>query len=1027
VSELWEVLAADDVIREAVGSSTSDYLMGALLGVNNSADRTDESDLAVILEAVALEVGGVERQSAFSQAFALRRATFDRTRSSELDDLAALAHLACDGFLAGRIADTIMILRAAEVPLPAAASSSADELAYALIVKSLRAFLLLGRRSGGWEDVKAASAEIRELKALHEGLVGEEGEATFELAGRLLVGFNLARIVEIAAEYTTSGTPQNPSLALDRHRENLARLDALGSSGEHSLTVRLVVAACYTLVSSSIWQGTALLGRGIRDFVSSLADSARPDPLLQLWPSQRRALQSHLLDPARRAVVVQMPTSAGKTLLAEFSAIQSLALDDQSTVAYVVPTRALVNQVTQSLRRDLSVLGLDVEAAIPIVEIDPTEDRLLRDRVHVLVSTPEKLDLLIRSAHPSVSNISLVVVDEAHNLADKGRGARLEFMLATVKRERAQTRFLLLTPFVPNADELARWLGDDADSVIVTSWRPNERVAVTAHWEKRVRGPYELMLTSLAAGGNVDLEAGHRVVIAAVSDQDPPKRGKTAVTVSLSVEMQTRGTVLVLARGRGTAETRAKEIAAQLDERPLSRLARATVDYAVLELGESHPLPGLMRRGVAFHHAGLPNELRHLIELLVSQGDIDVITGTTTLAQGMNFPIRTVVVETLGKSLGFGRGYEPLTYSEFWNIAGRAGRALKDPLGVVAFPTGTAAERRDVAAFLDRPSQRVESSLATSSTPQGIEDSPFDLGTVRKSPDLAAFAQYLVHAARGGHSIGAEELEDLLRASLAFAQSEMHGGAVASALRAAAQRYSASLGEESPGLLALADGTGFSLASTKYLSALASATPELRSPQAWDTDSLFGDDLSTLTAVVGLLAEVPEMQHLGLTDDSGGMNASRVAGVIRDWVRGASLEDIGREWFAFVGDAAEERTEAASEYVFQKLVGQVPWGMAALQALMSPSDGESLSRQSVPALVYYGVATPDAALMRMAGVPRGAAGALGALWAQSGQAGESFKAVRSWIAGLTQDEWAQLPGTRSNESLRVVWGALSGI
>ncbi len=62
------------------------------------------------------------------------------------------------------------------------------------------------------------------------------------------------------------------------------------------------------------------------------------------------------------------------------------------------------------------------------------------------------------------------MVDEAHNIGEGSRGARTELLLATMKRERSGTRFLLLTPFIPNAGDLAAWL-DNSDSVISVNAR----------------------------------------------------------------------------------------------------------------------------------------------------------------------------------------------------------------------------------------------------------------------------------------------------------------------------------------------------------------------------------------------------------------------------------------------------------------------------------------------------------------------------------------------------------------------------
>ena len=152
---------------------------------------------------------------------------------------------------------------------------------------------------------------------------------------------------------------------------------------------------------------------------------------------------------------------SGETLLAEFHMLQTKVNVPEAWIAYLVPTRALVNQVTVRLRRDLASLGLKVEQASPALEVDVFEDELLQVAdFDVLVTTPEKLDLLVRSGQtalqPGGRLLGLVVADEAHNLGQGERGLRMELLLALLNRESPDTHFLLLTPFVPNADELAR-------------------------------------------------------------------------------------------------------------------------------------------------------------------------------------------------------------------------------------------------------------------------------------------------------------------------------------------------------------------------------------------------------------------------------------------------------------------------------------------------------------------------------------------------------------------------------------------
>lgn len=165
-------------------------------------------------------------------------------------------------------------------------------------------------------------------------------------------------------------------------------------------------------------------------------------------------MQQNLFDVYANASIVQMPTSAGKTMLAEFNIVLTKSLRKDAKVVYVVPSRALVNQVYFDLRKDLSAIGFNVERTSSASEIDPTEaDFLIADDVDVIVSTPEKLDLLIRRSHPSVEDVSLFIIDEAHTIENGERGARLELLIAMLRRERPNAKYMLLSPFLPGNTE----------------------------------------------------------------------------------------------------------------------------------------------------------------------------------------------------------------------------------------------------------------------------------------------------------------------------------------------------------------------------------------------------------------------------------------------------------------------------------------------------------------------------------------------------------------------------------------------
>lgn len=984
-------------------------------------------NLALALERLALEAtSNTDRRALADAAFVYRR-TLPVPGPRSTDAVVHLFHLSVDALMAERQAELAMLLRESE--LDRLIEGDADQSWLEQLLHHVAsAFILLCRKQSGWDDVRRASEHVHELRQLQADREADYLDAVGATEGSvasLLVGYNLAKTIDIVASFLIEGQPTDPLIQVERFYGQAERLLTLQPDAHLTAFADALRAGAESLIRGSIWFNTRQLGARFRDFVDEIAGAHRDAPILELWPSQRAALTQNLLNPARRAIVVEMPTSAGKTLIAEFGIIQALALDPEASVAYIVPTRALVNQITNRLRRDFTPLGYQVEAAVPVFELDPTEDALLRQGVDILVLTPEKLDLLLRVGHPAVQKLSLVIADEAHNISEGPRGARLELLLGIIRRERPEARFLLLTPFVPNGDELAAWLGDDPQGRIEVAWRPSERITAAAHFRKRRKGPFELHFRSLPSATNVDLQDEIEVLVGDVAEGIT--RSKKGITTAAAAALSKRGGVLVLERGRSYAEDRAAEIAELMPERPVDDHVSAVAHYATTELGQGHPLPALLERGVTFHHAGLSHDLRYLIESLIEIGSINVITGTTTLAQGVNFPIASVIVESLQKYVGPPQQWQELSYAEFWNIAGRAGRALQDRLGLVVFPTTSPQDLTQVREYLEAEAVELSSALMTAIAELGDAATEFNLQLVARHPAVAVFLQYLTHALRiAGHESATAELEDILRSSFVYAQARQHNREVAEQLVDLSRRYLANLQGRPSGYLALADGTGFSLSSVDMMFARQrNQHPEFTETAFWNPDTLFSEDLTGLTSVVEILGDIPELS-LG-RNESGPFNPEIVAGILRDWVHGQPVEEIASSWFQHI-ESPEDRVRQASLYVYSRLVGQVPWGIGAVQRLALPEDAGELVGH-VPSLIFYGVRTREGAQLRMAGVPRIAAEGMADLWRSASTTAETFADVRAWVSERTTADWqAALPGGTplTGQECRSVWETLSG-
>src|SRR5690606_14577741 len=196
-------------------------------------------------------------------------------------------------------------------------------------------------------------------------------------------------------------------------------------------------------------------------------------------------------------------------------------------------------------------------------------------------------------------------------------------------------RFLMLSPFLPNGDELVRWLGEDRYlPPIQVDWKPSLKILGTISPDGR-SSRRKLMFRTLPAANNVVRDEINFPIGPAVGV------GRTVekITVASVSALLDRGSILVLCKGPGTSEDYAAEIASTRPQITLDSKAEAICKYLEAEFGFNAPLVNHIRRGVAYHHSGLSHEARWVFESLISDVIVNVVCGTTTLAQGMNFPI----------------------------------------------------------------------------------------------------------------------------------------------------------------------------------------------------------------------------------------------------------------------------------------------------------------------------------------------------------------------------------------------------
>ncbi|MFY9259702.1 MAG: DEAD/DEAH box helicase [Gallionella sp.] len=909
-------------------------------------------------------------------------------------------------------------------------------------------------RKQGWEDRDVVLERISSLRRaqgdFESGYLNSAESRHVKVAAlELMALYHLAKAAEVLARYITDGVVEGSyqiHILLDMHFDRAMAISQSGATFQLEPLIRLMSAAARQLADNAIWTVTRAVNSRVTKFVGSLVERGRGDKaLFDVLPPQRRALaEQGLLGSSRRAVVVSLPTSSGKTLIAQFRILQALNQFDleRGWVAYLAPTRTLVRQVTRRLRRDFESLGVLVEQVSPALEIDGIEAELLSEKdkareFRILVTTPEKLDLMLRQDWEAKIGrpLTLVVVDEAHNIQEGARGLKLELLLATINAECRMAQFLLLTPFISNAREVARWLGDaNSDDIsLAMDWQPNDRVIGIV---KPVKGAllkgksydYQLKLetvhttrATLAIDDLIPLnkDNGCKKSFSAISNQ-------MDIAVAAAHQLKKRGSVIVMHQRPDWVWSLAMSLKNDSNRRlVVSEQVKLVQEFLALEMGENFPLIDLLAHGVGVHHAGLSDDTRALMEWLFENEKLDYLVATTTIAQGVNFPVSGVVMAS-HQYPSSKKGAYDMPPADFWNIAGRAGRVDQGSLGVVVMAAADDAKADKLKAFIHKQTGELNSALIRLVEDAG--DLIDDLGKiVYQKPEWSAFVQYLAHTYQqmGRPHSFADQMEQILRGTFGFGKLRASSPFQANRLLHSIRDYSEYLSRPNQPLK-LVDSTGFSLQSIK--SAMIAAGQEGIGKDAWDANTLFGSESDTLKKMMGVLLKVPELRD-NLKEVTGDQepNGSKLALILKDWVGGRTLPDIAQQHFSKDGRDETEALTKCGQNLFGKLTQTAAWGLGALLSITGgdiPEEERALLN-NLASRVYYGVSDENAIALRLLGIPRMAAEPLASQIYPSGH--RSLAEIRDALRGADSSLWTRSLGIEKGQIYRKVWRVLEGL
>ena len=423
-------------------------------------------------------------------------------------------------------------------------------------------------------------------------------------------------------------------------------------------------------------------------FIASLLRRSRAE--IDLWPSQITAA-TRAIDQSDD-LVVSLPTSAGKTRIAELCILRCLAAGKRAV--FVTPLRALSAQTETTLQRTFSPLGKTTSALYGSIGVSGLDEDAIRER-DIVVATPEKLDFALRNDPSLLDNVALLVFDEGHMIGVNEREVRYEAQIQRLLRrtDADERRIVCLSAILPDGDQMedfAGWLRRDRPGgPIKSDWRPTRLRFGEVVWNS----PFARLNLHV---GDEHPWVQRFITGSAPPNFVPPKRRRKRLfpddqrelCLATAWRLVDEGkTVLIYCPVRRSVEPFA-DVIVDLHERGALR-SLLKVDANVLStaaalgeewLGPNSAILKCLRLGVALHHGALPTAYRKEVERLLQEGVLRVTISSPTLSQGLNLSATALVMYSLH------RNRKLIETSEFKNVSGRAGRAYVDIEGIVLFP-----------------------------------------------------------------------------------------------------------------------------------------------------------------------------------------------------------------------------------------------------------------------------------------------------------------------------------------------------
>lgn len=419
-----------------------------------------------------------------------------------------------------------------------------------------------------------------------------------------------------------------------------------------------------------------------------------------LWPAQLLIGELGVLKGD--SAIIQLPTSSGKTKSIELIIRSSFLSKRSSNAVIVAPLRSLCQEIYETMRKNfIEDDEIEINLASDVLQYDFNEQNNKNYQITIL--TPEKLDYILRQ-NPEISKkIGLIIYDEGHLIDDVSRGTKYELLLSALKQKLStETQVILISAVIPNPNDVGKWLiGDSFILVEGKNLLPLNRSIAFAGWTRKKGYLHfmneekideeEFFVPNLLEKQELKLFGRERI------KRYFPEKNSNHISLSLSFRLIKNGSIAIFVGQKRSAIKVAREaidvfnrglsIKPPLDYSDTNELKRLNI-YIENLLGSKSIQSEASKLGIYIHHGSTPYGLRLALQYAISMEQVKFIICTSTLAQGVNLPIRYLIITTSRQ------GKDEIKIRDFHNLLGRAGRAGIYTEGSVIFSNNEIFDKR---------------------------------------------------------------------------------------------------------------------------------------------------------------------------------------------------------------------------------------------------------------------------------------------------------------------------------------------